>query len=96
MTPRSSLSRLLRPHSVAIVGLSQDLSKHGGRVLSFLRKIDFEGPIWGVHPKTPAIEGIEIYPSLKELPSSADAIVLAIPPPKIPRVLEDAGKIRAG
>jgi len=96
VTPRSSLSRLLRPNSVAIVGLSQDLSKHGGRVLSFLRKIDFEGPIWGVHPKTPAIEGIEIYPSLKELPSSPDAIVLAIPPPAIPRVLEDAGKIRAG
>ncbi|MFP6871439.1 MAG: acetate--CoA ligase family protein [Nitrospinota bacterium] len=96
MTPPSSLSRLLRPASVAIVGLSEDLSKHGGRVLSFLRKIEFEGPVWGVNPKTPGIEGVEIFPSLREVPGSPDAVVLAVPPPAIPRILEDAGKIHAG
>ncbi|MBT3352026.1 MAG: acetate--CoA ligase family protein [Nitrospinaceae bacterium] len=96
MTSKSSLSRLLRPASVAIVGLSADQTKHGGRVLSFLRKVGFEGDIWGVHPKTPAIDGVEVYPSLKEGPTSPDAIILAVPPPSIPGVLEEAAERKAG
>lgn len=96
MTSKSSLSRLLRPTSVAIVGLSADQSKHGGRVLSFLQKIGFEGDIWGVHPKTPAIAGVEVFPSLKEGPASPDAIILAVPPPAIPDVLEEAAERKAG
>lgn len=96
MTSPSSLSRLLRPATVAIVGLSADQTKHGGRVLIFLRKIGFEGDIWVVHPKTPAIPGVEVFPSLKEVPASPDAIILAMPPPSIPGVLEDAAEKKAG
>ena len=87
---------MLRPASVAIVGLSADQEKHGGRVLSFLRKIGFEGDIWGVHPKTPAIAGVEVFPSIKDGPESPDAIILAVPPPAIPDVLEDAAEKKAG
>ncbi len=96
MTQPSSLFRLLRPASVAIVGLSADQSKHGGRVLSFLRAAGFEGPIWGVHPRTPAVEGVSMFPSLGELPTSPDAIILAVPPPSIPGILEAAGEKIAG
>jgi acyl-CoA synthetase (NDP forming) len=96
VTPSPSLFRLLRPASVSIVGLSADQSKHGGRVLSFLRAAGFEGSIWGVHPRTPAVEGVEMFPSLEEVPASPDAIVLAVPPPSIPGVLEAAGEKKAG
>ncbi len=96
MTEPSGLSRLLRPASVAIVGLSADSAKHGGRVLSFLKKGGFEGPVWGVHPKTPEVEGTEMFPSLRALPAAPDAVVLTIPPPSIPEVLEDAAGIGAG
>ncbi|MEE9241369.1 MAG: acetate--CoA ligase family protein, partial [bacterium] len=96
MTSSSSISRFFRPASIAIVGLSPDKTKHGQRVLSFLRKFGFEGPIWGVHPKTSPIGGIEMFPSLLEIPGSPDAVVLAVPPPAIPKVLEEAGQRDAG
>ena len=88
MNSSSSLSRFFRPASIAIVGLSADKTKHGQRVLSFLRKFGFEGPIWGIHPKTPPVEGAGMFPSLAEVPGSPDAVVLAVPPPAIPEILE--------
>lgn len=96
MNSSSSLSRFFRPESVAIVGLSADRTKHGQRVLAFLRKFGFKGPIWGVHPKTPPVEGAEMFPSLREVPGSPDAVVLAVPPPAIPEVLEQAAERGAG
>ncbi len=96
MNSSSSLSRFFRPASIAIVGLSADKTKHGRRVLSFLRKFGFKGPIWGVHPKTPPVEGAEMFSSLREVPGSPDAVVLAVPPPAIPEVLEQAGERGAG
>ncbi|MEE9240219.1 MAG: CoA-binding protein, partial [bacterium] len=96
MTAPSSLSRLLRPESIAIVGLSADSTKHGARVLSFLRRFGFEGTIWGVNPKTPQVAGVEVFAHLGELPFSPDALVLAVPAPVIPKVLEEAGVCGAG
>jgi acyl-CoA synthetase (NDP forming) len=96
MNLSSSLSRFFRPASVAIVGLSADKTKHGQRVLAFLRKFGFTGPIWGVHPKTPPIDGVDMFPSLSDLPDSPDAVVLAVPPPAIPDILEEAGELKAG
>lgn len=96
MNSSSSLSRFFRPRSVAIVGLSADRTKHGQRVLAFLRKFGFQGPVWGVHPKTPSVEGADMFPSLREIPASPDAVVLAVPPPAIPDILEQAGERGSG
>lgn len=92
----SALSRLLRPESIAIVGLSADPTKHGQRVLTFLRRFGYQKPVWGVNPNCPEVPGAEVFPRLLDLPLPPDAIVLAIPPPAIPSVLEEAGEIGAG
>ena len=93
---RPALARLLRPGSVAIVGLSADPTKHGQRVLTFLRRFGFQKPVWGVNPGTPKVPGAEVFPRIKDLPQAPDAIVLAVPPPAVPGVLEEAGEIGAG
>ena len=91
-----NLSRLFDPSSVAIVGISSDKTKHGQRVLSFLRKYGFKGNIYGINPKKPRISGLKVFRDLLELPSSPDTIIVATPPISTPKIIKDAAKIRAG
>lgn len=75
----TNLSRLLDPESIAIVGLSDNPAKHGGRVLTNLRKLDYQGEIWGVHPQTPTVAGTKMFKSLSDLPQPPDLVVCTTP-----------------
>ena len=75
----SALGRLLDPESIAIVGLSADPAKHGGRVLANLRKLRFPGEVWGVNPGLPPVDGVNVVASLADLPEAPDLVVCAVP-----------------
>lgn len=90
----SDLGRLLDPATVAIVGLSADLAKHGGRVLANLRKLGFAGTIWGVNPGLPEVEEVEMLGSISDLPTPPDLVVCAIPAAAVAEVV--AGSTGAG
>ena len=79
----SGLGRLLDPASIAIAGLSADPAKHGGRVLANLRKLGYRGEVWGVNPKLPRVEGIEVQASLGDLREPPDLVVCAVPAPVV-------------
>ena len=68
------LSRLLRPKSIAIIG--------GGAwcrsVLGQVRKAEFPGKIWLVHPKGGEIEGLPVLTSISDLPEAPDASFVGI------------------
>jgi len=86
----SDLGRLLDPATIAIVGLSADPSKHGGRVLGNLRKLGFNGTVWGVNPRLPDVEGVEIFKSVSYLPQPPDLVVSAVPAAATLEVVADA------
>lgn len=92
----TGLDRLLSPERIAIVGVSSDVTKHGGRVLANLRKLGFPGVVWGVNPKRPTIEGVEVFASLDDLPGSPDAVVCATPARVVRDVTIEAGRVGAG
>ena len=96
MKKAHELSKLFDPRSVAIVGISTDKTKHGQRVLSFLKKFGFQGDIWGINPKKPKIPGIKIFSNLLKLPAPPDTIIVATPPETAPEIIKDAVKIKAG
>lgn len=79
MTGEPPLRRLLEPSSVAIVGLSADRSKHGGRVLANLSKVGFAGTVSGVNPNRPQVDGVEMFADLASLPEPPDLVVCAVP-----------------
>lgn len=90
------MQRILGPASVAIVGLSADPAKHGGRVLGNLRRLGFSGTVWGVNPGMPEVEGVEVFGSLGDLPASPDLVVCAVPAHVIPDTVRAAGEVGAG
>ena len=91
----SALDRLLDPASIAIVGLSANEAKHGGRVLRHLRRLGYAGALWGVNPRRPAVEGVEIFASLFDLPEPPDVVVCAVPGSATLDVVADAAGVGA-
>jgi acetate---CoA ligase (ADP-forming) len=74
-----SISRLLRPRSVAIVGASATAGSLGGGVLANLERFRFGGPLHLVNPRYDRIGERPCVRSISELPDGIDCAVLAIP-----------------
>ena len=87
----ADLRSLLSPQSIAIAGISADPTKHGQRVLANLRKAGFGGQIWGVHPRRPDVDGIEVFASITDLPEAPDVVVSAVPAAAVGDLAMEAG-----
>jgi acetate---CoA ligase (ADP-forming) len=74
-----ALRPLLRPRSVAIVGVSPEAGSLGGNVLTNLARIGFEGDIHLVSRSNREIGGRACVGSIDELPDGIDVAVLAVP-----------------
>lgn len=59
---------LLRPRSIALVGVSDDKSKTAARPLTFLRASGYEGKVYSINPGREMVQGEKAYPSLQDLP----------------------------
>ena len=74
-----ALRPLLRPRSVAIVGVSPEAGSLGGNVLTNLTRIGFQGDIHLVSRNNREIGGRACVGSIDELPAGVDVAVLAVP-----------------
>ncbi|ORE91397.1 CoA-binding protein, partial [Stappia sp. 22II-S9-Z10] len=73
-----SLSALLAPASVAVIGASDNPDKIGGRPIAYLRRFGFKGAIYPINPARPSVQGLTAYPSLTALPAVPDAAIIAV------------------
>jgi len=73
------LTRLLRPRSVAVVGISPEPGSIGANALANLVGIGFAGDIHLVSRSNREIGGRRCFASIDELPEGVDAAVLAVP-----------------
>jgi acetyl-CoA synthetase len=68
-----SLTRLLSPRSVAVIG-----GRVAESVANELLKLGFTGDIWPVNPKRDTMAGIKCFASLDDLPSAPDAAYVGV------------------
>jgi acyl-CoA synthetase (NDP forming) len=59
---------LLRPDSIALVGVSDDAEKTSGRPLRFLRAAGYVGHVFAVNPTRDTVQSEKAYPSVSDLP----------------------------
>ena len=83
-----SVSNVLAPGSVAVVGASPDATKIGHVVLANLLGAGFTGPVYPVHPEARSVRGVRAYPTVTDVPDDVDLAVLAVPPDEVPGVFE--------
>lgn len=73
------VDRVLRPHSIAVVGASADPRSFGGFVLGNLLRFGYSGDLHLVSRSSDEIEGRRCVKTVDELPEGIDLAVLAIP-----------------
>jgi acyl-CoA synthetase (NDP forming)/GNAT superfamily N-acetyltransferase len=85
-----SLVPLLRPWSVAVVGVRSDGTGIGATVLHSIKAGGFQGAVAAVHPRATSLAGVRAYPSLAEVPGLVDLVVVCVPATAVNQVLLDA------
>lgn len=89
---RQRARRFLDFRSVAIVGASDNPDRIGGKPLSLLRRLGFDGAVFGVNPKYDAVQGYPCVRSIAELPEGIDLAIVAVQAPLAVEALEQLGR----
>jgi acetyl coenzyme A synthetase (ADP forming)-like protein len=75
----STLDKILRPKSIAVIGASRDPDTIGWQLLDNLLEHRFHGPVYPVNPKADSIHSIQAYPSIGAVPGAVDLAVVVVP-----------------
>jgi len=85
----ASLTSLLRPRSVTVVGAGRKPGTVGHAILRRLTEAGFTGRVTAVNPHSDEIAGVRCFPSVLDLPETPDLAVIAVPAAAVPAVLAD-------
>jgi len=84
------LDSMFYPKSVAVVGASANPVGWGGTgFLRRLKEVGFPGNLYPVNPNATEVQGLKAYPDVSSIPRHVDLVIIAIPAPGVPDVLED-------
>ncbi|WP_112663730.1 bifunctional acetate--CoA ligase family protein/GNAT family N-acetyltransferase [Microvirga flavescens] len=89
------LDKLLSPRSVAVIGASPREGSVGLTFLRNLREGGFEGAIYPVNPRHKEIDGKPCFEKVSRLPEVPDLVIIAVPPEKVPDLVDEAGRTGA-
>lgn len=91
-----SLNCLLHPRSIAVIGASPENGSLNGRLLRFLLSYGYEGPIYPVNPRRQELQGLKVYPSIRDTPGAPDLAVVSVPAASVPGVVTDCAESGVG
>ncbi|XEY21261.1 acetate--CoA ligase family protein [Azospirillum sp. HJ39] len=84
---------LLRPRSVALVGVSDDIAKTAARPLRFLRRAGYGGEVYSVNPTRATVQGEPAFASLSALPERPDHAFILTGTDAAIAALEECGRL---
>ena len=73
-----NLDAALNPHSVAIVGASDNPHKVGGRPILFMNRYGYKGKVFPINPTRAEVQGYRAFPDLASLPIVPDMVIVAL------------------
>jgi acyl-CoA synthetase (NDP forming) len=74
----ASLTPLLSPRSIAVLGASNDPTRISGRPIAYMKSQGFKGAIYPVNPNRPEVQGLKAYASVADLPETPDVAIVAV------------------
>lgn len=93
---QQSVARLLRPRSVAILGVSADPGSMGGRALANLERFKYSGEIYLVSRTSAEVNGRKCLASVDDLPRDVDAVICGLPRQAVLGAVEACGRRGVG
>jgi len=89
----NTISRLMRPQRVAVIGASADITKTAGRPVAYLLKHGFSGEVYPVNPKATEICGLACYPDIASLPSVPDVAIVLLGAERAQQAVKELAQI---
>jgi len=87
----TSMTRLLRPRAIAVIGASAETGKIGNSVMRNLVQGGYRGTIYPVNPKGTTILGIPCHARVADIEGDVDVAIFAIPAAAVPQAMEEIG-----
>jgi acyl-CoA synthetase (NDP forming) len=92
----TSLERLIRPRSVAIIGASANAGKLTGRPLAYLERYGYRHEIYPVNPRYQTVGDRRCYPDIASLPEAPDVAIVLVGSSRVTEVVQQLGEIGTG
>jgi len=92
LSTQDALHALFHPRAVAVIGASDDTTKHGYIVLTNVRDTGFTGGIYGISRRLKDVDGIPCFPGLGAVPEQVDTAFLAIPAEAAVQAVRDCAR----
>jgi acyl-CoA synthetase (NDP forming) len=86
---RSELTAFFDPKSIAIIGAVKSPWFGGLVTLNNLKNLGYKGRVYLVNPSYPEVEGIKVYPNVKEIPGEVDLAVIITASRTVPTIIRD-------
>ncbi|MFO7741225.1 MAG: acetate--CoA ligase family protein [Anaerolineae bacterium] len=80
------------PNGVAVIGASSNPNKLSYGVLHNLATHGYQGPVYPVNPKGGEILGLNVYPSVADVPDPVELAVIILPPELSIQTLDACGQ----
>jgi acyl-CoA synthetase (NDP forming)/RimJ/RimL family protein N-acetyltransferase len=90
----ASVSRLLSPTSIAVIGAGRDRGGIGHEVFRNLVAGGFEGPVYPVNPAGGHVASVRAYQSVLDIPDAVDLAIVAVPAAGVLDVVDECGRKR--
>ena len=86
------LQPLFSPKSIAVIGASGTPGKWGHNMVVRPLQSSFRGPIYPINPKSKFIEGLKVYPSIKDVPEPVDMAIITVLAPIVPAMVRECAE----
>lgn len=87
-----SVQQLLKPHSIAVIGASNQPNRPGDAVMRNLLQGQFGGPIMPVTPHYKSVNGVLAYRSIEDLPIVPDLAIICTRATRVPAIILQLGR----
>ena len=87
-----TIEQLLKPHSIAVIGASNQPNRPGNAVMRNLLQGQFDGPIMPVSPHYKSVNGVLAYRSIDELPLVPDLAIICTRATRVPAIILQLGR----
>jgi acetyl coenzyme A synthetase (ADP forming)-like protein len=88
----ASMSRILAPHSIAVIGASREAGTVGNTLFRNLLAYGFTGPVYPVNPSGTSVAGVRAYPTVLDVPDDVDLAVVIVPQSAVLEVVEQCSQ----
>ena len=92
----ASVTRLLSPGSIAVIGAGRERGGIGHEVFRNLVAGGFDGPVYPVNPAGGHVASVRAFQSVLDIPDAVDLAIVAVPAAGVLDVVEECGRKRVG